>query len=143
MKARLHRTPVMEVHRKVLDHQKVVYLLVANRAIKYTRGRSRIAYVGTTSKGIQRVASSVAHRAASILSGHGLSSMKIYIVTCRPQRNVRTWTLLEKALIAQFVQWFWQPPRCNSQGMNFHWTPKLDRYFSKKAIDNILGEFDG
>ena len=143
MNARLHRTPVMEVNRKVLDHKKVVYLLVANRAIKYTRGKSRIAYIGMTSKGIHRVASSVAHRAAKILSGYGLSSMEIYIVTCPPQRNVRTWTLLEKALISQFVQWFWQPPKCNAQGMNFHWTPKLDQYFSQRAVDKILEKFDG
>jgi hypothetical protein len=51
MKARLHRTPVMEVHRKVLDHQKVVYLLVANRAIQYKRDKFRIAYIGMTSRG--------------------------------------------------------------------------------------------
>jgi hypothetical protein len=143
MKARLHRSAVMTVTRKVLGHNKVVYLLIANRPVKYPRGKSRIAYIGTTSKGLARVATSVAYRAQDILSGYGLSSMQVYIVTCPPQRKVRTWVLLERALIYQFVQHFWEPPKCNSQGKNFKWTRKLDRLFNKKIIDAILTEFDG
>ncbi len=143
MKARLHSTAVMAVNRKVLEHQRVVYLLVANRPIKYRHGKSRIAYIGTTSKGLARVATSVAFRAQAILSGYGLSTMEVHMVTCPPQRNVRTWILLERALICQFVQWFWEPPKCNAQGKNLRWTPKLDRYFTKKVIDDILTEFDG
>lgn len=143
MKARLHSSPVMTVNRKVLTHRRVVYLLVANRPIKYRRGKSRIAYIGTTSKGLARVATSVAYRAADVLSGYGLSKMEVHVVTCPPQRSVRTWVLLERALICQFVQYFWQPPKCNAQGKNLRWTSNLDRYFSKKVIDGILTEFDG
>ena len=143
MKARFHSSPVLTVTRKVLGHKKVVYLLIANRPIRYPRGKSQIAYIGTTSKGLARVASSVAYRAQDILSGYGLSSMEVFIVTCPPQRKVRTWVLLERALIFQFVQHFWGPPKCNSQGKNFKWTAKLDKLFNKKTIDAILTKFDG
>jgi hypothetical protein len=143
MKARLHTPAVLTVSRKVLRHKKVVYLLVANRPIRYRRGKSRIAYIGTTSKGIARVATSVAFRAQAILSGYGLSNMEVYVVTCPPQRRIRSWVLLERALICQFVQYFWQAPKCNAQGKNLRWTPKLGRYFNKRGIDAILTKFDG
>jgi hypothetical protein len=143
MKARLHGDPVLTVNRRVLKYKKVVYLLVANKPIKYPRGKSRIAYIGTTSKGIARVATSVAYRAENIFSGHGLSQMEVHIVTCPPQRNVRTWALLERALICRFVDHFWRAPKCNSQGKNQRWTPKLARYFNTKGIDAILTKFDG
>ena len=142
MKARLHAPAVLTVNRKMLKYKKVVYLLVSNRPIQYRQGKSRIAYIGTTSKGIARVATSVAFRAQSILSGYGLSDMEVHVVTCPPQRNVRSWVLLERALICQFVHHFWQPPKCNAQGKNLKWTPKLERYFNKKGIDAILIEFD-
>jgi hypothetical protein len=143
MKARLHSSPVMTVTRRVLKHKKIVYLLIANRPIKYPRGKSRIAYIGTTSKGLARVATSVAYRAEKILSGYGLSSMQVHIVTCPPQRSVRTWVFLERALICRFVQYFVSAPKCNSQGKNFKWTSKLDKLFNQKSIDAILTEFDG
>jgi hypothetical protein len=142
MKARLHRTPVMIVNRKILKHQKVVYLLVSKRPIKYENGRSRIAYIGTTSKGIHRVATSVAYRAADTLSGRGLSSLEVYFVTCAAQRKVRTWLLLEHALLARFRTYFFEPPKCNAQGKYARWTPILDRHFTQPGIDKILTTFD-
>jgi len=142
MKARLHQKPVITVSRGILKYKKIVYLLVSKRPIRYPRGSSRIAYIGTTTKGIQRVASSAAYRASDILSGYGLSTMEIYVITCPPKRNVKTWLLLERALLAQFVVWFIKPPKCNSQGKHFKWTPKMEQHFSKRGIDNILSQFD-
>ena len=142
MKARLLRSPVMVVSRKILKHQKVVYLLVSKRPIKYENGRSRIAYIGTTSKGIHRVATSVAFRAADTLSGRGLSSLEVFLVTCPAKRNVRTWLLLEHALLAQFRTYFFELPKCNAHGKHTRWTTLLDRHFTKSGIDKILTVFD-
>jgi hypothetical protein len=142
MKARLLRSPVMVVSRKILKHQKVVYLLVSKKPIKYKNGRSRIAYVGTTSKGIHRVATSVAYRAADTLSGRGLSSLEVYLVTCPARRNVRTWLLLENALLARFRTYFFEPPKCNAQGKYARWSSLLDRHFTQSGIDKILTVFD-
>lgn len=143
MKARLHRSPVMVVSRKLLRHQKVVYLLVSKKPIKYKNGRSRIAYVGTTSKGIFRVAASVASRAVATLSGRGLSILEVYLVTCPAKRRVRTWALLEKALLAQFRGSFFELPKCNAQGKNIRWTAAFDRHFTRRGIEKIVAEFDG
>jgi hypothetical protein len=142
MKARLHHSPVMFVSRKILKHQKVVYLLISKRPIKYKNGRSSIAYIGTTSKGIHRVATSVAYRAADTLSGRGFSSLEVYFVTCPAKRNVRTWMLLEHALLAQFRAHFFEKPMCNTQGKHARWKPLFDRHFTKSGIDRILTEFD-
>jgi hypothetical protein len=142
MKARLHHSPVMVVNRSILKYDKVVYLLVSKKPIRYKNGKSRIAYIGTTSKGIYRLASSVAQRATATLSGRGLSRLEVFIVTCPPKRNVRTWLLLEHALLAQFRFYFWELPKCNSHGKNIRWTPSLDRHFTKTGIEKILTVFD-
>lgn len=142
MKARLHNSPVMTISRAILKHQKVVYLLVSKKPIKYDNGRSKIAYIGTTSRGIHRVATSVAFRAADTLSGRGLTSLEVYFVTAPAKRNVRTWRLLERALLAQFRVDFFEPPKCNSHGKYAKWTPQLERYFTRSGIDKIITAFD-
>jgi len=42
--------------------EKLVYILLAPKPQKYPRGRSRIMYVGTTEKGISRIAGSVSNK---------------------------------------------------------------------------------
>lgn len=141
MKARLHSRPVMTIHRRILRYDRMVYLLVSKRGIHYSNGRSGIAYIGTTSEGIDRVATSVAFRAADVLSGRGVSSFDVYIVTCPPKKKVRTWLLLERALLAQFLADFHELPSGNTNGKHARWTPVLDRLFTRTGIDKILNNF--
>jgi hypothetical protein len=67
----LKRKPAMTVHRRILEKDKVVYLLVGPRPIKYENGSSKIAYIGTTKKGADRMATSAAHRAEEIMEMRG------------------------------------------------------------------------
>jgi hypothetical protein len=50
----------------------LVYALTADKKFPHPYGKSSIAYIGTTKKGIERVASSVAYRAEDILSEYGV-----------------------------------------------------------------------
>jgi hypothetical protein len=49
--------------RVVIGNQKLVYVLIADKRIKYPRGKSRIVNIGTTKKGVARIAHSTAAKA--------------------------------------------------------------------------------
>jgi hypothetical protein len=48
------------VTRVAARHVKLVYVIVADKRLKYPRGRSGIVYIGTTRNGFSRVAQSAA-----------------------------------------------------------------------------------
>ena len=138
----LYGKPVMTVHRRVLKKKKVVYLLTGARPIKYKGGRSQVVYIGTTKKGVHRIASSAAGRAVEILLTRGLKELSVYVVSCSSRPGLPTWKRLEDALIAAFRIEYEQLPRCNSQGLKKKWNDELDKMFKLKAINKVLRRFD-
>jgi hypothetical protein len=115
---------------RFIGKNRLVYLLIADKRLKYKDGKSRIAYIGTTEKGVERIAQSVAFRADAILRLRGVRSFHARIVTCGPRQCVETWKKLERALILRFRERFGAVPKCNSHGkksrepMNFVTLPK-------------------
>ena len=138
----LNANPVMTVHRRVLKKKKVVYLLTAARPLKYKGGRSRVVYIGTTKKGVHRIASSAAGRAVEILLTRGLRELSVYVVSCSSRPGLPTWKRLEDALIAAFRIEYEELPRCNSQGIKKKWNDELDQMFKLKAVNKVLRQFD-
>jgi hypothetical protein len=132
----------MAVHRRILKRKKVVYLLTASNHIKYKAGRSKVMYIGTTKKGLARIAGSAAHRAVEIMSTRGLKEINVFVVSCASRPGVPTWEWLEDALLAAFRAEYEQLPKCNSQGQKKKWNSELDRMFKRKAIENVLKHFD-
>jgi len=132
----------MTVNRRVLKKRKVVYLLTAARPLKYKGGRSRIVYIGTTKKGVHRIASSAAYRAVEIMSTRGLKELSVFVVSCSSRPGLQTWERLEDALIAAFRIEYEQLPKCNSQGKKKKWNDELDRMFRLKAVNKVLRQFD-
>lgn len=63
----LSRKHAMMVTRMSLGKKKLVYVIQAQKPLKYPWGRSRIAYIGTTKKGIARFAQSAAAKADDVL----------------------------------------------------------------------------
>jgi hypothetical protein len=132
----------MTVHRRITKKDKLVYLLVGPLPTKYRDGKSRIVYVGTTSKGAKRIASSIAHRAGEVLEARGFRNLDAYLVSCEAIPGLKSWRYLEKALLAEFRSRYHELPRCNKQGKKLRWNDKLDRFFRRKAIDKVLAHFD-
>jgi hypothetical protein len=132
----------MMVHRRILKKRKVVYLLTAASAVKYRGGRSRVVYIGTTKKGVGRIAGSAAWRAEDIMSRRGLKELHVFVVSCSSRPGVPTWEWLEDALLAAFRAEYEQLPICNSQGKKKKWNDELDRMFKRRAIEKVLKEFD-
>jgi len=142
VKVHLNARPAMTIHRRIIKKNKLVYLLVGPRPIKYRDGKSTIVYIGMTSKGAKRIASSVAHRAGEVLETRGFRSMNAYVVSCGATPGLKSWRYLERALLAEFRSRYHELPRCNKQGKKLRWNDKLERFFRRKAIDKVLAHFD-
>lgn len=112
----IKRDPALEATRVSIGKQKLVYVLVADKRLYYPKKKSRIAYIGTTKRGLRRVAGSVASRADEILALPGVRSFVARLVTCQPRQRVQTWRVLERALLLKFREIYGAPPRCNHHG---------------------------
>ena len=138
----LNKKLVMMVHRRVLKRKKVVYLLTAVSPVKYRGGRSQIVYIGTTKRGVGRIAGSAAGRAEEIMSARGLKEINVFVISCSSRPGVPTWEWLEDALLAEFRSEYEELPMCNSQGKKKKWTDDLDRMFKRKVISGVLKHFE-
>ena len=142
LQVHLNKKQVMIVHRRILKKEKVVYLLTAAKPLRYTGGRSRIVYIGTTKRGAGRIAGSAAKHAEEIMSERGLKEVIVFVASCASRPGLPTWEWLEDALLALFRAEYEELPMCNDQGKKLKWNRKLDRMFKRKAIEQVLKHFD-
>jgi hypothetical protein len=122
-----------------IGKKKLAYVLVADRRLRYLKGRSCVAYIGTTRKGVSRIARSVARRANDILALRGVRSFHARVITCPPRRNVSTWLKLERALLIGFKEKFGEIPKCNSHGNSMKETDEF-RYFRRRGVLRVLDD---
>jgi hypothetical protein len=127
----------MQVTRVSFKNKKLVYVILAQKTLKYPWGRSRIAYIGTTKKGMARFAQSAAAKAEEVLSLYGVREMEVRLVTCHSRPNVRSWVKLERAMLLSFRERFGDLPICNTMGKRMKRTDE-HAYFSHKRIATIL-----
>jgi hypothetical protein len=139
LKLALHRDHALEVTRVTIGKAKLVYILIADKKLRYELGKSRIAYIGTTKKGAARVAQSIAARADDILNIHGVRSFHARVVTCRPRKHVKTWHKLERGLLIVFKEMFGEIPMCNTQGKNMKRTSEF-KLFGENGIRLVIEE---
>jgi hypothetical protein len=135
----LKRFHAIEVTRIAIGNQKLVYVLIADRPFTYPYGKSPVAYIGTTKKGVERVASSAAQRAEQILSRFGVKKVVARIVTCSPRRRVKTWKKLERAMLLGFRATYGAVPVCNTQGKKMKETDEYD-YFAREAVRTLISD---
>lgn len=133
----LRRQAAMNVTRVSVRHDKLVYVIVADKKFQYPRGRSRVAYIGTTKNGVSRVAQSAAYRSDEILRKRGVQEFHVRIVACRPRQRVKTWRKLERALLIVFRETYGKVPLCNSYGRAMTLGDELE-YFSRARLKRIL-----
>ena len=119
------------------DDRELVYVISAGNRLGYPLGSSKIAYIGATKTGSDRVLQSAAARADSILDLEGVRSFKVHIVSCQPMRNVRTWLKLERAMLLEFRSLYGDIPICNVHGGTMR---EFDEFeiFSRDRIQNII-----
>lgn len=133
----LKRDIALTARRVFVHGKKLVYVLVAEKTIRYSWGRSKILYIGTTRRGGERVAQSVATRADVILQQHGVRVFHARVISCSPRRRVRTWVKLERALLLSFRERFGDLPMCNAGGRLMKERDEF-RYFNRERIREII-----
>jgi len=133
----LKRDPALEASRGSIGREKLVYVLISDKKLSYKVGRSRIAYIGTTKKGLARVAQSVATKADEILGNRGILKLHARIVTCRPRQRVKMWLKLERALLLEFREMYDEVPKWNSHGKKMKVVDEFE-YFSKSRVRRII-----
>jgi hypothetical protein len=133
----LNKKHAMEVTRVSIGKKKLVYLILVKKPLKYQWGQSRIAYIGTTKKGMGRIAQSAAARAEAILGLRGVRDFIVRVLTCPPRPNVKTWVKLERALLFVFRQRYGALPKCNTQGKNMKERDEF-KYFRRDRLERML-----
>jgi hypothetical protein len=135
----LHRGEAMRVSRAAIKKQRLCYILVADKRIRYADGGSRIVYIGTTGRGMGRIAGSVAQRSHEVLAHRGVREFHVRIVSCQPRQNVQTWRKLERALLLVFKERYGEPPLCNTHGRRMRERDEF-RYVQWRRIEGILDD---
>lgn len=137
LRIKKHKGIALEVRRLAIRTDKLVYVLLTSRQLKYRYGKSRVAYIGTTKKGARRIMQSAAQKAGELLELRGIKTLEAHIVTCSRRQGVETWKKLERALLLEFRSQFGEVPTGNSQGKAMKERDEF-RYFQRNRIRSIV-----
>lgn len=132
--------PAVTITRTATRAKELVYIAVANKAIKYLHGSSRIVYIGTTQNGADRIAASAAAKAKQLLGLHGVKQLEFFVVTNTSMASVKTWHKLERGLILSFKDTYGEPPKCNIVGRNMQWRDELE-YFTISRLAGVIKQY--
>jgi hypothetical protein len=133
--------PALVISRPAFTAERLVYLAVANKPLKYPHGKSCVAYIGTTASGAARIASSAAERAKDLLALHGVTSLSFFVVTCAKRQNVKSWRKLEVGLILAFKHLYGEVPKRNGSGKKQAWSDELE-YFTRSRLESVLKRYE-
>lgn len=131
-------TPAMTVFDAGLSNEKLVYIMVASKMLPYRRKRSAIAYIGSSEKGIARMATSAAVRAKAILELPRVNKFDVIPISSpgRPGAK-RWWKKLERAFLLAFWEEYGSVPQLNTQGKRLQRKDEFD-VFSEEIIKGHL-----
>ena len=141
LKIKSSASALLTVTRSPLWTRRMVYILTTpDKSHRYSSGRrSHIVYIGTTGKGAHRPAASAVNKASEAFGNlRGVKTIEAHIATCKPIRNVRTWKVLEAALLDAFRTRYFQLPRYNKI------KPKVkDGYFKRRTLEKLIEKYEG
>ena len=137
---KVHNEPAITITRTAYAESELVYIAYADKPLRYKKGDSRIAYIGTTKNGVGRVASSAAWKARDVLFRRGISKLDFYIVSAPRYRGHATYRKLERALLIRFSERYGEIPTENIYGGLLRWRDEL-KVFTLSRINKILDDF--
>lgn len=138
LKIRSSKSVLLTLTRSRQWSDKMVYILAANKLLRYKNGRSRILYIGTTKKGAGRPATSAVNKASEVFYKlHGVKTIDVHIATCAKRKKVQTWKRLESALLDAFRKRYFELPKYNKV------RPKpSEGLFGANALENLVARFE-
>ncbi len=139
--------PVLTIDARQTNVTRLVYILVANRPIRYGRDYSRIVYVGTTEQGIRRIAGSASRRVTQALEQlHGIKRLDAFVIWTSPKtgpqtkRGRKVWYVLERALLLAFKEKYGTQPKLNVQGKRMKEGQEFE-VFSREAVERFIKRY--
>ncbi|MBI4128297.1 MAG: hypothetical protein HY459_04495 [Parcubacteria group bacterium] len=143
--------PVLSVQITATKVKRLVYFLIANRPVRYgekghKKGYSRIVYIGTTERGVRRIATSASYHIAAAGELKGIRRLDAYIVWVKSKKGPQTkkgmklWAVLERAMLLCFREMYGEPPRLNKQGRKMKPKHEFDT-FSKRTIVRVINRY--
>lgn len=137
----VRKEAVVEVYRKGLPKRgskKCVYFVCADKAQKYPyKERSKIVYIGTTERGLDRVAESMKKKAPEAFEIHGVKKISFYIIQSQRRQNRETWNELERDLILKFKGLKGAVPKLNDTYKNKN-PNQLSGLFTERKLKQII-----
>lgn len=132
----------MRVFDVSLSSEKLVYVIRLDKRIQYPLGSSHVAYIGSTEKGVSRMAESAAKKAHACLTRYGVKEFNVYVITSPGRPGAKAWwRKLERALLIAFRQRYGNIPEENTQGRNFIETDEFEM-FSRDRVMEILRDIE-
>lgn len=117
-KLRVRRGGVaLEVLRPAIQEDRLVYMAISNRSLRYGKDFSQIAYIGSTKNGVYRIGVSAADR-AHMLSKHGVQKLTFHVICCDGRQKMCTWKVLEAGLLDAFRETYGKLPEGNKRSPN-------------------------
>jgi hypothetical protein len=131
--------PAMTVFKTRYWKPRMVYVLRADKAIRYEKGRSRIVYIGETKRGTRRPAGSAASKAMRTFGVlPGIRRIDVHPLTFRGIQSVRMWEILERDLLATFKVAHGEIPFYNRQGKGKKFSVDRITYFRKSRLEKVI-----
>lgn len=75
-----------------------------------------------------------------MLALHGVRNLEFHVVQCPRRQNVKTWRILERALLLTFREVYGEVPRCNTQGKRMSWHDE-HKYFTGGRLRSIVKKY--
>ena len=139
--------PILSIEITATRVKRLVYLLVANRPMRYGRDYSRIVYIGTTGHGVRRIASSASrHIVEAGEQLKGIRRLDAYVVWAKvkggrqTRRGMNFWAVLERAMLLRFREKYGEPPKLNRTGYRMKERAEFEA-FRKRTIDRIINRY--
>lgn len=137
---RISKKPAITVERSATRDKKIVYVICAPKPRRYANGRSRIVYIGRTTVGVRRIASSIAGKAAEFLNEWGVRKLEAFVLKPAARQSVRSWEDLEKDLLITFRSLYHRVPRGNTVGKRWK-LEYLSGSFTRSRLEGILRSY--
>lgn len=131
--------PAMTVFRTRYWKPHMVYVLRADKPIRYKSAYSRIVYIGETRRGTRRPAGSAASKAMRTFGVlPGIRRIDVHPLTFKGTQSLRIWEILERDLLATFKAIFGEIPFYNQQGKGKKFSVDGIERFRKTRLEKVV-----
>jgi hypothetical protein len=123
-------------------NERTVYILLAERPLKYPNGWSRIVYIGTTKRSRNNPTASALDKAnEALMVLPRIGEVAMHVLNYERRKGMRTWEHLENSLLATFLACYGKLPKLNkkyNKRKSFRRQPENTLLFRQDKLEKML-----